>query len=281
MRPWTRLLFCLTVSALLHAPLLLVHKSSGSVKDRRSIPIPVELIDPRQSDLFLHSRLFQNESGTELSAFSELTNSGNPVRALGRRESNGSLEKNSDREDIKGPEKRGQQFSSDPAILTASPPGILSLLPGNSFLPNPSAMRIQPPTPDGPPAKEDFSRFSQGMQGIEGDLTPYTDTNSKLSFALQDEYLLRIKREVERNWQGRSGGGAKEGTTVLLVVLDAEGLLRSLDLHRSSGIVLRDVEAMEAVKRSLPFKPPPAHLLNKKGRLLIRFSFRCPFRPPS
>ena len=274
MRPWIRLLLCFFTSALLHTSFLLVQKSSGLLQDRKGKPLPVELMNP-QGRFLMNSWHSFSESRKSQTALSKASKPRKPIKADPGQEPTALLEQ-SRKSHVNLPPS-----SPGPASSTEDPLGIASLSPHKSCTPTPFAGRSLPENPDLSPMKDEMVGFPRSVQEVEGNLIAYTGSNSNLSSTLREEYLVRIKKEVERNWQVRSGGGPNDGATVLLVVMDADGFLRSLDLHRSSGTILRDVEAMEAVKRSLPFQPPPMSLLNRKGRLIIRFSFRYPIRPPS
>jgi TonB family protein len=95
-----------------------------------------------------------------------------------------------------------------------------------------------------------------------------------------DAYLRDIRDAVRQHWKVSSGGESKHGTTVLRILISPDGSLASLDLLQSSGMVLRDYEAMEAIKQSFPLRSPPESLLDTHGKLSIRFSFHYLLSPP-
>ncbi len=97
---------------------------------------------------------------------------------------------------------------------------------------------------------------------------------------IYEAYLRDIRNAVNRNWQVSADGESKRGTTVLRISISPDGSLASLDLLQSSGMVLRDYEAMEAIKQSFPLRNPPESLLDEHGRLSIRFSFHYLLSPP-
>jgi len=98
---------------------------------------------------------------------------------------------------------------------------------------------------------------------------------------LYEQYLLELKRKVERNWKVSLDLGIREGVTVIYVIVAEDGSLFSCDILKPSGMIAHDYEAMEAVKASFPLTPPPKKLLNEKGILPIRFSFHYLLTPPS
>jgi TonB family protein len=95
-----------------------------------------------------------------------------------------------------------------------------------------------------------------------------------------EAYLHDIKEAVSRNWKVSGEGESKSGTTVLRISIRADGSLASLDLLQSSGMILHDYEALDAIKQSFPFRPPPQVLLDESGKLSIRFSFHYFLSPP-
>ena len=88
-----------------------------------------------------------------------------------------------------------------------------------------------------------------------------------------DAYLREIRDAVKKHWRVSDEGESKSGTTVLRILIRPDGSLADLDILQSCGMVLHDYEAMEAIKQSFPLRNPPDALLDKSGRLSIRFSF--------
>lgn len=95
-----------------------------------------------------------------------------------------------------------------------------------------------------------------------------------------EAYLREIKEVVKTNWKVSGEGESKSGSTVLRVSIQPDGSLGSLDLLQSCGMILHDYEALDAIKQSFPFRPPPENLLDEHGRLSIRFSFHYFLSPP-
>ena len=96
-----------------------------------------------------------------------------------------------------------------------------------------------------------------------------------------DAYLQEIQEAVKRNWKVSDDEELQRGTTVIRISIDSKGTLASVDLLQSSGMILHDYEALDAVKQSFPLRPPPKSLLDDKGKLSIRFSFHYFATPPS
>jgi len=97
---------------------------------------------------------------------------------------------------------------------------------------------------------------------------------------LFEQYLLELKRKVERNWRVSVDLGIREGVTVIYVIVAGDGSLFSCDIVKPSGMIAHDYEAREAVVQAFPLSPPPKTLLNDKGILPIRFSFHYLLTPP-
>jgi TonB family protein len=88
-----------------------------------------------------------------------------------------------------------------------------------------------------------------------------------------DAYLREVKEAVKKNWEVSGDGELKRGTTVIRISIDSDGSLASVDLLQSSGMIIHDYEALDAIKQSFPLRSPPESLLDEKGKLSIRFSF--------
>lgn len=93
--------------------------------------------------------------------------------------------------------------------------------------------------------------------------------------------VLEIKRRVENNWKKSLDAEVREGTTVLVAMVKADGSLWSIDIVKPSGMILHDYEALESVKKVFPLRPPPKTLLTEKGKLPIRFSVHYLLHSPS
>lgn len=110
---------------------------------------------------------------------------------------------------------------------------------------------------------------------------PSEDEGSRLHRGPQYEaYLRDVKEAVRQNWKVSGEGESKRGTTVLRISINPDGSLGSLDLLQSSGMILHDYEALEAIKQSFPLRAPPESLLDEHGKLSIRFSFHYFLAPP-
>lgn len=88
-----------------------------------------------------------------------------------------------------------------------------------------------------------------------------------------DAYLSQLKQKVLEKWNVSSLTDLREGTAVVWFVIGRDGSLRSLELLQTSGMLLRDHEAMTAIRDAFPLSPPPEVLLDEHGVIRIEFSF--------
>lgn len=95
-----------------------------------------------------------------------------------------------------------------------------------------------------------------------------------------DAYIREVREAVKENWSVSGEGEMKQGTTVIRISIRADGSLASSDLLQSSGMILHDYEALDAIRQSFPLRPPPESLLDTNGKLSIRFSFHYFPTPP-
>ena len=95
-------------------------------------------------------------------------------------------------------------------------------------------------------------------------------------------FFNRVKSLVERYWhpdrefreRDPYGNiyGVKDRTTVLLVILRADGSLKKTYIMESSGAAFLDEEASSALKSAAPFPNVPAGLLDRNDNL-VKFTF--------
>ena len=161
--------------------------------------------------------------------------------------------------------------------------------------PSPPAKRLQakapapaekpkeiPPVKDLIPSMQNLLGFQQppktSFEALH--LGPRQDgRGNRAANAQFEKYLMELKRKVERNWTVSMDAGLREGSTVIYVIVAADGTLWSVDILKPSGMIVHDYEALEAVKRAFPLPPPPEELLNDQQVLPIRFSFHYLLTP--
>ncbi len=114
------------------------------------------------------------------------------------------------------------------------------------------------------------SEFSFGVSAGDGSKLQEEIEYEKYILEIKTR-VLELKRKVEKNWADSLDEDFREGTTVILAFVDEDGSLWTIDILKPSGIILHDYEALEAVKKVFPLRPPPPTLLNDKKKLPIRF----------
>jgi TonB family protein len=92
-------------------------------------------------------------------------------------------------------------------------------------------------------------------------------------------FINRVKRALSQNWDGTEEYlkrdptgqiyGGRTRTTVLHVLLNADGSLREAKVLQSSGLGFLDVEAVKAFEKSAPFYNPPTGLADEDGVIHI------------
>lgn len=104
------------------------------------------------------------------------------------------------------------------------------------------------------------------------------DTNSEGRLPVLYAYLSLVRQDMEPHWRpgelvGRMGGtpAGKRLESHIFLRLDAVGRVRSVRVERSSGSADLDRYALDSVRQSAPFVPPPRRLLDAEG--LFGFSF--------
>ncbi len=82
-------------------------------------------------------------------------------------------------------------------------------------------------------------------------------------------YMKELQRRIKMNWDPPKGNESKR--VILLFSITRDGRLKSVKVHRSSGLEAADRAAMDAVKLTAPFRPLPPEF---KGESVdIQFTF--------
>ncbi len=97
------------------------------------------------------------------------------------------------------------------------------------------------------------------------------------------DFFQRVKKRVRQNWrpaevhrQRDPTGkiyGVKDRLTVVRIVLDGDGNVVKLGVHKKSGLDHLDREAMRALRAAAPFPNPPAGLRDKFGKITFGVGF--------
>ncbi len=129
--------------------------------------------------------------------------------------------------------------------------------------------------------------FSKIMSSVSNDYldgieeTDLTALNT-MSYEYAD-YFNKLKLKVAKEWKPamaydindpyRKIYGIKDRYTVLRVIIDKEGFLKSIKVHQSSNLAFLDKEAITAFEKAQPYKTVPKGLLKDKDVFSILFGF--------
>ena len=94
-------------------------------------------------------------------------------------------------------------------------------------------------------------------------------------------FFDQVKRAVGRTWDpnallrehdptGKIYGG-RDRYTILEVTLGSDGLLKDIQVHRSSGVDFLDEAAIVSFRRAEPFPYPPSGLFGSNGTVTFPF----------
>lgn len=97
------------------------------------------------------------------------------------------------------------------------------------------------------------------------------------------DFFQRVRERVRREWdpstvwRSRDPTGKRYGVrdrlTVVRVTLDQEGSVKTLRVHKPSGLSFLDDEATRAFSAGGPYPNPPAGLVNEHGEVEFQFGF--------
>lgn len=128
----------------------------------------------------------------------------------------------------------------------------------------------------------DVSRSSDYLKDLDKGPQTTLTTREFLYYT----YFKRIKGRIQQHWepsikkkitkmvtQGRKLASTQDRRTKLLIVLNNEGNLISVQVVRDSGVQDLDEAAIEAFKAAAPFPNPPTGIVEKDGTIKIRWDF--------
>lgn len=136
------------------------------------------------------------------------------------------------------------------------------------------------------------SQTNDYLKDVEKGLQTMLSTREFLYYS----YYNRIKSKIRQYWEpnvrqsvkiiyrkGRSIASAKDRVTQVLITLDNNGILQRIEVITESGIKPIDDAAVKAFKQAAPFPNPPKGMVEKDGKIRIRWDFILEARvlPPS
>lgn len=133
---------------------------------------------------------------------------------------------------------------------------------------------------DGKPG--DPSQTDDHLQNVRTGMQTMLSTREFVYYS----YYTRIKDQLRQYWapnvrekvkviyrSGRSVASAGDHITQVIVILDANGVLEDIQVIGESGVKDFDDAAIEAFRSAAPFPNPPRGMVEKDGRIRLRWDF--------
>lgn len=128
----------------------------------------------------------------------------------------------------------------------------------------------------------DPSQTDDYLKDVENGLQTALSTREFLYYSYYD----RIKKRIRQFWEpnvrqqvkmiyrkGRSIASSSDRVTQVLITLDSSGTLERIEVITQSGVSALDDAAVKAFKQAAPFPNPPKGMVEKDGRIRIRWDF--------
>ena len=85
------------------------------------------------------------------------------------------------------------------------------------------------------------------------------------------EYLTQMIQKIRRNWNANQGAG---GQPIIKFVIRRDGMLTNVELEKSSGQALLDLEARRAVHKTMQLPPLPREFPDSSLTIHLTFDFQ-------
>lgn len=156
------------------------------------------------------------------------------------------------------------------AISLSSPTPLASPSPPSPPSPSPSLTPPSTATQLGSPLTHSISIDGQG---VDEPLNPNRAAAGSGVDAVEDDvwgtYLNTLNRTIDQNWQRVSVAATRR--TKIQFRVDRQGRLRDLQVVQSSGDLLADQAALQAIRAAAPFAPLPQNAA--EDVLIVNFTF--------
>lgn len=152
-------------------------------------------------------------------------------------------------------------------------PSLQKLKP--QFSMTPKSQEESPGNPGDPSQTDDHLEVKTGIQTL-------LSTREFVYYS----YYSRIKDQIRQYWgptvrekvkviyrKGRTLASATDKVTQVIVTLNARGELETVEVIGASGVKDLDDAAIEAFRAAAPFPNPPKGIIEKDGRIRIRWDF--------
>lgn len=100
--------------------------------------------------------------------------------------------------------------------------------------------------------------------------TYYNRIRKKINHSWRPKILAVLRTQLRR---GRSLASYRGKVTKCIVILNEKGRLIGVQVIKKSGIIALDKNAIEAFKLAEPFPNPPNGIVQKSGKIFIRWNF--------
>ncbi len=129
---------------------------------------------------------------------------------------------------------------------------------------------------------KDTSSATDRLEGVDQSLMTQLNTKEYMYYG----YYTRIRQQLNQWWQpkvkekvtklmsqGRTIASEQNKNTKLIIVLDNEGQLVTVQVLGASGVRELDDAAVEAFRKAAPFPNPPKGIVDLDGTIKIRWDF--------
>lgn len=160
-------------------------------------------------------------------------------------------------------------------------PNLKDLTPQFSMTPN--AKDVAEGKSGDPSQSDDYIKdVDKGMQTLLSTREfVYYSYYQRIKEALRQYWEPTVKQKVKIMYRkGRQLASAQDRVTQILITLTAQGELERVEVIGQSGVTDIDDAAIEAFKQAAPFPNPPKGIVEKDGRIRIRWDFILEARAP-
>lgn len=153
-------------------------------------------------------------------------------------------------------------------------PSLKDLVPQFSL--NPNAKEVVEGKAGDPSQSDDYVKdVEKGMQTLLSTREfVYYSYYQRIKESLRQYWEPTVKQKVKILYRkGRTIASAQDRITQIVITLTAQGELERVEVVGQSGVTDLDDAAIEAFKQAAPFPNPPKGIVEKDGRIRIRWDF--------
>ncbi len=160
-------------------------------------------------------------------------------------------------------------------------PSLKDLTP--QFSPTPKSQEVVDGKAGDPSQSDDYMKdVDKGMQTLLSTREfVYYSYYQRIKESLRQYWEPTVKQKVKIMYRkGRTIASSQDRITQIVITLTAQGELERVEVVGQSGVTDLDEAAMEAFKQAAPFPNPPKGIVEKDGRIRIRWDFILEARTP-